>query len=310
MRKNSKQSSFGHWIFGACNLFVIWCLVLGISILAGCGKKVAEIKVAKIPVRVTKVKRVDIKEVLSYVGDIKAEDEAIVYPKVTGKIIEKLAKEGDAVKKGDVLTYIDRDEIGLKFEKSPVTSPIDGIIGRIYVDKGENVSPQIPIAKIVNMDVIKVKIDIVERDLPKVKEDQLSQVKVDAYPEEIFEGKVSMVSPVIDLTTRTAPLEIEISNPEHILKSGMFARVRIDVLEHKGVPYILRDAVIRENGEMYCFIIKDGKACKRKIITGMSEEDKIEVTDGIQEGDSVVITGQQGLKDGQAVEIISKGAQE
>ena len=149
-----------------------WFLVSG---LTGCGKKEqAKEEITKIPVNAIQAKRDTLRETLFYVGDIKAEDEAIVYPKVTGKIIEKLVKEGDSVKKGDCLAYIDRDEVGFQFEKAPVESPIDGLIGKVYIDIGTNVSPQIPVSLVVDMDIVKVKLNVVERDLPKVKEGQVA----------------------------------------------------------------------------------------------------------------------------------------
>jgi multidrug efflux pump subunit AcrA (membrane-fusion protein) len=288
---------------------LLYMIILIMPSLSGCGSKQKE-AAGKAVINVAEVKKESLKESLSYVGDIKAEDEVIIYPKVAGKIIEEVAKEGDCVERGDILAYIDRDEVGFKFEKAPVESPIDGIVGKIYIDKGSNVSLQTPICLVVNMDIVKVIVNVVEKDIPKVKEGQGAQIRVDAYPGEFFKGTIERVSPVVDLATRTATLEIKISNDDHRLKPGMFARVKIDVLEHKGVPCILRDAIIKKDNGVYCFIIKDGKACKTKITTGMSEDGRVEVTNGIQEGDVVVITGQQGLKNGQIVKIISKGAQE
>ncbi|MCK5450980.1 MAG: efflux RND transporter periplasmic adaptor subunit [Candidatus Omnitrophica bacterium] len=273
---------------------------------SGCEKVKREEE--KVPVEIMNVKKEDLKESLFYVGDIKAKDEAIIYPKVTGKIIEEFVAEGDSVKKGDELVAVDRDEVGFQFEKAPVESPIDGIVGRVYVDIGTTVSPQVPVVLVVNMDRVKVKINVVEKDLPKIKEGQIAHVEVDAYSGEIFEGKVEMVSPIIEIASRTAVIEVGISNDEHKLKPGMFARVTIDVLKRKGVSCVLRDAVIREDNEMYCFVIKEDKAYKTKIIPGVEEGEKIEVIEGIKAGDIVVTTGQQNLKDGQSVEVIYKGA--
>jgi len=289
-------------------LIFVLCLIIISSVMPGCAKRTE--KEHTVPVEAVKVNRGNISVEIFYVGDVKAQHQIKVYPKVTGKLIENIVKEQDRVKKDDVIAYIDRDEVGFEFNKAPVESPIDGIIGNMYLDKGESVTPNIAVAQVVDMDVVKVRINVVEKDLPKIKEGQLAEIIVDAYPDEVFKGTVERVSPVVDLNSRTALVEIEIPNPEHILKSGMFARTRIVVLEHKEVPCILRDAIIREDSKTYCFIIKDDKAYKTKITIGISEDDKIEIIDGIQEGDSVVITGQQGLKDGQAVEIVSKGAQE
>ena len=302
--QNSKHISFGYCNFGHWNLFVIWCLVLGILILSGCVRKQKEV-VEKTPVRAVKVRTDTLQESLFYVGDIKAKDEATVYPKVTGKIIEKLAKEGDQLKRGDMLAYIDRDEVGFQFQKAPVESPIDGLVGSVYIDVGTNVSPLTPIGLVVNMDVVKVKVNIVERDLPKVKEGQLAKIKVDAYPDEIFEGVVERVSPVVDLASRTALVEIIIPNSDYKLKPGMFARIRILINEKKDILIIPRDAIIRQDSSNYVFVVKDdNEVYRQKIEIGLNENNKFEVIGGLNEGESVVIMGKEGLKQGDVVEIV------
>jgi len=275
------------------------------TVLIGCGRKVPEEEVSKVPVSVMEVKKGDLKEVLFYIGNIKAQDQIEVYPRVTGKLIENTVKEGDKVKKDDVVAYIDRDEVGFEFEPAPVTSPIEGTVGRVYLDKGSNVSQNVAIVKIVNMDVVKVRIDVVERDLPKVKVGQAAEIKVDAYPDEIFRGYVERVSPVVDLASRTALVEIEISNPDHRLKPGMFARIKILIKEKENVLIISRDAIIREDSLNYVFIVKDdNKVHRQKIEVGLIENNKFEVINGLDEGELVVTMGNTRLREGDLVEVV------
>ncbi len=282
----------------------ILCFALTASLL-GCGRKPPKEQISKIPVRAIQVKKGALKETFFYVGDIKAENEAQVFPKVTGKIIEKLVKEGSSVKKDDVLAYIDRDEVGFQFEKAPVESPIGGILGRLYVDIGTSVSPQAPIGLVVNMDTVEVKVDVVERDLPKLKVGQEAQVKVDAYPDEVFEGVVEEVSPVVDLASRTALIKITIPNNDHRLKPGMFARINILIDEKKDVLVIARDALIRENSSYYVFVVEDNKAHKRKVEIGLQENNKFEVLNGLAEAELVITMGNTRLKEGDLVEVIA-----
>lgn len=280
---------------------LILLLVVG---LVGCGRQKEAAREIKIPVEAMRVEKADLKEILSFTGNIKAQDEAIVYSEVTGKLIENKVEEGNQIKKDDTIALIDRDEVGFKFKEAIVDSPIDGTVGRIYLDRGESVSPNTSVAMIINMDQVKVEVDILERDVPRVFKGQIAEIKIDAYPGEVFTGKVSKVSPVIDTISRTAPAEINIPNPDHRLKSGMFARSRIVVEEHRQVPVILRDAIIKESGHTYCFVIRDNQACKRKILLGMAEANFVEVVSGLEPGELVVITGHQGLKDGALIDII------
>jgi multidrug efflux pump subunit AcrA (membrane-fusion protein) len=86
----------------------------------------------------------------------------------------------------------------------------------------------------------------------------------------------------------------------------MFASVRIIVKEYNQVPVIKRDAIVREDSGSYVFLIEDNKAHKRKIQLGLNQADMIEVTSGLTGGETIVITGQQGLKNGMSVEVIEK----
>jgi len=272
--------------------------------LTGCARKQgASGKEEVIPVKVIRVELRDIQKTLDYVGDIKAQDEAIVYPKVNGKIIEKVQDEGASVNKGDIIAYVDRDEIGYQFEKAPVESPLTGIIGRVYVDKGTSVNPQTPVALVVDMDNVKVDLDIPEEYLSKIILGQSAEISLQAYPGEKFIGTASKISPVLDLETRTAPLEIIIPNSDHRLKSGMFAKVRLILLEHKNVPVILKESVMGKEPNLFVYAAEDNKAILKKVTLGIRQGPYFEVQEGLKEGDLVVIMGQQRLKDKAQVSV-------
>lgn len=273
-----------------------------IFLASGCQqKKENEAGAEVIPVRVERVRLGELQEALEYSGNIKAQDEAIVYPRVSGKITEKVKEEGSLVNKGEPILYIDRDEVGLKFEKAPVESPLTGIVGRVFVDKGQNVNAQTQVALVVNMDKVKISLDIPEAHLPKISLGQKARISLDAYPDEVFIGEISKISPVLDLATRSAPVEISVDNPKHILNSGMFARADLVLAERKGVPIILKEGLIGREPELYVFVIKDKKATLRKITLGLRQGQYYEVTGGLKEGDLVVILGQQRLREGSEV---------
>jgi multidrug efflux pump subunit AcrA (membrane-fusion protein) len=292
-----KKSFF---VSSAALIFILWCFfsVTGCSQVEDLSKKKEAI-----PVKVIKVELKDIQKTLDYVGDIKAQDEAIIYPKVDGKIIEKIAEEGSSVNKGDVIAYIDRDEVGFKFEKAPVESPLTGIIGRVYVDKGTNVTPQTPVALVVDMDKVKVDLDIPEEYLPKVILGQSAEISLQTYPDEKFIGTVVKISPVLDLATRTAPIEINIPNSDHRLKSGMFASVSLIIEKHASVPVIFKEAIMGKEPDNYVYLIENNKAMTKKIILGIHDGPYYEVREGIKEGDLVVIVGQQRLYDNAPVTV-------
>ena len=280
-------------------LILISLLIFTLSCQPNVGKKQGQ--AAAIPVKVLKVKAAEILETLEYTGDIKAQNEAIVYPKVSGKIIEKVKEDGSVIKKGQALAYIDRDEVGLKFERAPVDSPLDGIVGRVYVDIGQKVTDQTPIAFVVDMDKVKINLEIPEKYLPKISLGQEAKINVDAYPQEEFLGRVTKISPVVDLSTRSAPIEIIIDNPKHFLKSGMFCRVELVINRYQDALAVLKEAVMGKAPDAYVFVVKDNYAVLRKVTLGISKGPYYQVTEGLSPEELVVVMGQQILKDGSPV---------
>lgn len=279
-------------------------LLLSLCVSAGCTKaKSAAVEKEVIPVKGIRVEFRDLDEAIDYVGNIKAQDEAMVYPKVSGKIIEKVREDGSFVVKGEVIAYIDRDEVGFKFEKAPVESPLSGVIGRVAMDIGSQVTPQTAIALVVDMSKVKIDLDIPEKYLSRMSLGQDATISVDAYPQEKFSGKVSKISPVVDLSTRTAPIEITVNNLKQQLKSGMFARVSL-ILEHrKDVPVILKEAIMGKEPSLYVYTIEDNRAMLKKIKLGIRQGPYFEVKEGLKEGDTVVTMGQQKLYENAAVAV-------
>ncbi|HOU36183.1 MAG TPA: efflux RND transporter periplasmic adaptor subunit, partial [Candidatus Omnitrophota bacterium] len=256
---------------------------------------------------VVTVKAQDVEEYLDYVANVKAQEETLVYPRVTGKIIEKVKQEGDAVEKGQAIAFIDRDEIGLTFEKAAVESPISGIVGRVLVDIGTNVSPQSAVALVVNMDRVKVFLDVPEKYLPSLSLNMPAAVRVEAYPDEMFRGVITRISPIVDTATRTCQIEIAIDNREHKLRSGMYAKVKIVIRTYKDALVVLKEAIMGKEPQRYVFVVIDQKAAVREIQTGARQGPYVQVTQGLAAGDRVVIMGQQRLREGVSVIVEENG---
>jgi membrane fusion protein (multidrug efflux system) len=282
----------------------IGILILSLSITAGsCGEKTKTATSVSIPVKVMEVRARLISRTLDYVGDIQARDAATAYSKVSGKIVEKLKEEGSRVNQDDIIATVDRDEVGFKFETAVVESPLAGVIGRVYVDRGTQITPQTPVALVVNMEQVEIDLDIPEKHLPEVEIGQTAHVTVDAYPGEDFVGKVARISPVVDRQTRTAPVVIAIENPGHKLKPGMFARVSLVIEERADVPVIRQEAVLAREINPSVFVIEDGTARKQPVELGLRDGPYWEVTVGLSAGDKVVTMGQQRLRDGDEVSV-------
>jgi multidrug efflux pump subunit AcrA (membrane-fusion protein) len=284
-------------------LIIIVVIAILFFVFSAWKEKKMAVKVEGVPVKVMKVELKDIDVALDYAGNIKGRDEALVYPKVGGKIIEMIKEDGSPVTKGDTILFIDRDEVGLEFEKAPVESPLTGLVGRIYVDLGTNVTPQTPVAMVVDMDKVKIDYDVPQKYLPMIFLDQEAKITVDAYPQDIFIGKVTKISPIVDLGTRTAPVEITIDNQGYRLRSGMFAKVSLVIEKHTAVPVILKEAVMGRDPDTYVFTVDaENIAHLNKVKLGIRQGAYYEVIDGVKENDLVAIMGQQKLRDKDPVE--------
>jgi len=284
--------------------FVLFLILIGFRVqqrIASTKIEQKDAAVEAVPVKIMTVQPQTLQRSLEYIGNVRAQEEAVIYAKVSGKVLEKVREEGTSVQKGETLVLLDRDEVGLTFERAPVESTLTGMVGRVYVDIGTNVTSSVPIALVADMSRVRIEVGIPEKYLPNISMGQPAEIAVDAYPDKGFAGQVSKIAPVVDPATRTALVEVTVENPDNELKPGMFARVRMVAAESRDAAAIPQEAVIGREPEQYAFIIENNKAVLRKISLGLSEGALVEVTDGIRAGEKVVIMGQQRLSDGTTV---------
>jgi len=212
-------------------------------------------------------------------------------------------------------------EAGLASAKSQLNdatlvAPINGIIGKRYYENGDMVSPGSPVVSIVQMDRVKVTFDATEEDLGKLSTGQDARIQVRSYTEKRFTGMVNKISPVLDPQTRMAEIEVLIDNHDKLLKPGMYAEVEVTTGTLENVMVVPRFASIesttmeRIDGEdqviknFYVFTISHGQAKQKKLDVRYINHKTIAVNGGIAVGDTMVITGQNNLRDGMGVSII------
>jgi len=219
---------------------------------------------------------------------------------------------------------VNQTKAGLKSAKeqlndSYIKAPISGIISSRTYNVGDQTSPQMPVFTVVQMDKIKININIVEGQVDQIAVGQKAYITVDTYPGEIFTGIVNTIYPTIDPMTRTVKCEIVIENPDYRLKPGGFARVEIVVGQHDDVLLVPKYAIIEKTSleylggeithtrvktEEYVFVVNDNVAEMQKIDTDITSDNFTEVTSGLESGDLVVTIGQYDLSDSALVEIV------
>ena len=255
-------------------------------------------------VKTETVQKRDLRHKLITSGSIKALEEAIIYPRINGKLQKNILKEGDSVKKDQTISLIDRDEVGAKYEPVVVPSTLSGVVAKIYRDPGENVTTQTPIALVVNQSILRIKVDVPERYVGEIYKGQVANLTVDAYPDKKFEAKLDIISPVVDSLSRSVAVEFKATNTNNLLKSGMFTRVDISLKEVKNVLSVSKKSVFEdEDGKYYVLVSsEDSKTAIRKDIEVKFKNNNYWQIAGLREG-SKILQFVYGIKDGSKIEI-------
>ena len=160
------------------------------------------------------------------------------------------------------------DELRINLANTVITSPVNGFVAKRSVDPGAFVSQQAPVADVVDITRVRLVANVVEKDLKELESGNATSVEVDAYPGEKFTGRIARVSPVLDPATRTAPIEIEIPNPDFRLKPGMYARVGITTQTKKEALVLPSSAVVDLGGRRGVFQLQNDVAVFRTVHGG------------------------------------------
>lgn len=198
-------------------------------------------------------------------------------------------------------------------KNTEIRAPFSGTIIDHMVKEGENFlfSPSLKagysmtsgIIKLMQLDRIKVEIDVNEKDLAKITPGQKVEMKFDAYPEKKYQGQVTKIDPVLSTISRTAKAEISIQNDDYMIKPGMYARVNLILPEQEAV-FVPLEAIYRQTGtgNDYVFRIENNKAQRLPVKRIYNLNDQVAVT-GIDSGISIAIAGKNKLKEGSVVKI-------
>ncbi len=191
-------------------------------------------------------------------------------------------------------------------DRAYLRAPFDGVIGALDVSVGEVVAPSTPVARVVDLDPVTVKLSVADRDVVALAPDQHVQVRTPATGT-LLPGRVSHISPVADLKTRAFVVEVEVANDARSLLPGMIARVSADRQLRADAIVLPQDWVVtRLDG--YGVYVQDGDVARwRPISLGAVIGSQVLVSEGLAEGDRVIITGQHDLADGDALLVAREG---
>jgi len=286
---------------------------IALALLAGCGnmgKRKGKVEERQaIAVAVATADTGTVIRSTNLVGTLVGEQQVTVSPKVAGRVTEIARAEGSFVKAGDPILYIVNDVPGMDYKPGPVLSPIDGVVGKVNVEVGQTAAPGMPVATVASYaSRIRVKAAVSDADLPYVKVGEAADVSVSAIPNQVFSGRVTQISPMVDAMSRSATVEITLPNDQHRLVPGMTASVRLVVERREHVVAVPLSALFSTD-KTRAIIIDGTTARSRPIQTGLMGDNTVEIVSGIQPGDKVATVGKERVQDGETVRAVEAGAQ-
>jgi len=204
-------------------------------------------------------------------------------------------------------TQLQLSELNLK--RTSILSPFPGTISDLKVSKGEKVNAGQELLKIVNLQSLYLKGYALEAELANLKVGTNVRVKFDAYPDQHYYGTIQSISPEIDLTRKTVCVYIKIDNRSNLFMPGMHAEIDVEYKIFKDVIKVPRNAVVYRQERYLVFVVRDiegstGTAYWEYVTIGNQNDEEYEILSGVQEGDLVLIEGNQTLAHQSRVKIV------
>jgi RND family efflux transporter MFP subunit len=189
--------------------------------------------------------------------------------------------------------------------ESSITSPIDGVVTAKHIDQGNMINAGQRIATIADMKTVKVIIALAEKYGSDIIAEMPAKIRVDAYPQQVFDAKVYSVYPALDEQTHTIQVEIRLDNDKLLLKPGMFARVTLVIKSKDNVIVIPRDIILGGKIDRpYVYTVENGIAHKQYVELGIIQGAMCEITEGLKAGEPLVVNGMNFLADRMNVEVV------
>jgi membrane fusion protein (multidrug efflux system) len=220
---------------------------------------------------------------------------------IASNAVENVKADLDALKASN-------DIAQLQLSYTEIRAPISGVVAERNIKVGNTIQPNAVVFKVTDLQPLIAYVHAPERELRQLSAGQPAQLGVDALPGQQFIGKIARVSPVIDPATGTFKITVEVNDPTAKLKPGMFARVGVVYERRAQALQIPRTAIVDNDGQATVFVVNKDKAEQRNIRTGLANAGSIEVTAGLAKNEKIVVVGQNGLKTGNIVRVVTLDA--
>ncbi|WP_374651883.1 efflux RND transporter periplasmic adaptor subunit [Dongia sp.] len=188
--------------------------------------------------------------------------------------------------------------------KTRITAPFSGALGLRQVSVGEYLSPGQSIFILSRIDPLYVDFAVPQTELSVLKEGTRVDIATDAFPGERFAGKILAIDPELDPAARAVSVRAEIANPDDRLKPGLFIEVEINAGTIDNAVVIPEETLVARGDRVFVYAVEGDKAVMKPVKTGLRQQGKVQIVDGLSVGETVVTDGQLKLRPGADIEIV------
>jgi membrane fusion protein (multidrug efflux system) len=205
-------------------------------------------------------------------------------------------------------------EANTRLAKTGIVAPLAGVVTDLELEPGAYVQPGSPIAELVDLSEIEIEVQVADRQVVALHPGDPVEVTVDVFPGERFEGRILQVGRAPDARTRKYPVPVRVGNPDERLLPGMLGTVHFELGEARPALAVPRSALRREFELDYVFVLEgepgDGARARRQRVSTRPlpfQPELVEVTDGLDGGERIAVSGVRDLRDGARVDVLLRG---
>jgi membrane fusion protein (multidrug efflux system) len=196
------------------------------------------------------------------------------------------------------------EQLETRLGYATVRAPISGVITQKRLEAGDIVAPQTRLFTIADMSTMVVRTQVSELDVLGIRVGQDVNVVLDALPERVLDGRVRRIFPSADTLTRLVPVEVAlVGEGARIARPGFLGRVTFTVDSRQNVVLVPQGAIRGGEGDQSVFLVRDGKAVRRPVETGMTSQGRVEIVSGLEPGEMVIVLAHSDLREGTTVRI-------
>ena len=285
------------------------------------------------PIFTVRIEEAEIRTLEAYLevnANIISGNQVAVLPDANGRLVSMQVSLGSVVQKGSIIAEVDPSRPGTVYSLSTVYAPVSGMVVSSPLSVGSTVSTGTVLMTIAVADTIEIEALIPEREVGQLSTGLKAEIRLEAFPGEIFPATLTRVSPVVDPVSRTKKITMRFDNNDPRINSGMFARVKLNTRTYANVVSIPQEALIDHRGRTVVYVLNTApqsgspdesystepevrrvpagtpRVELREVNAGVNVDREVEIKNGLAPGESVVVQGQQLLTDGAPVRVIGR----